>query len=184
LLPASGYSSEQASTCLSAVERAYSDGKLTALEIATVRHRGSPCNHLIKGPQAVGEGCTTDDDCNTLKNYLCVIKSGGGTCQIPTLVDNGTSCDAPEAACNPGFYCSASEKCVQSTAVGKACADTFECAAGLDCDPNTSKCVARVSQQNCAKDDDCTTNVCDLPAGLCVNSITLAPSEALCTDLR
>ncbi|MET0790083.1 MAG: hypothetical protein ABW061_01055, partial [Polyangiaceae bacterium] len=52
LVPSTGYSSAQAGTCLSAVQSAYSDGRLTALEIATVRHRGAPCNHLIHGPQA------------------------------------------------------------------------------------------------------------------------------------
>jgi hypothetical protein len=184
LLPATGYSSQQASKCLSAVQAAYSDAKLTALEIATVRHRGDPCNHLIKGPAGVGEECSTDDDCNTLKNYICVFKSGAGTCQIPSPVMNGTSCSAPEAACNSGFYCGADEFCVQSKAAGKACTQTYECATGLDCDATTSKCVARVSQEMCTKDDDCATNVCDLPVGRCVSTITLAPSEDLCRDLQ
>jgi hypothetical protein len=169
---------------LGAVQKAYSDGKLTALEIATVRHRGDPCNHLVKGPKAAGESCTGDDDCNTLKNYLCVLKSGQGSCQIPMLVDNGTSCAAPEAACNPGFYCGDGENCVQSKPAGKACTATYECATGLDCDAATGTCVARVSQRECTKDEDCTTNVCDLPGGLCVSSITLAPSEDLCKVLR
>lgn len=184
LLPATGYNSAQASTCLSAVHDAYSDGKLSAAEVLTVRHRGAPCNHLIKGAQGVGEDCTSDDDCNTLKNYLCVFKSGGGTCQIPALVENGTSCAAPEAACNPGFYCSTDENCVQSKAAGKGCTAAYECATGLDCDADTSKCVARVSADKCTKDDDCTTNVCDLPLGKCVSSIILAPSEAICQDLQ
>ena len=184
LLPTTGYNSQQASTCLSAVQNAYSDGVLKAAEIATVRHRGEPCNHLLKGPQGVGEDCTSDDDCNTLKNYVCVFKSGVGTCQIPAVVMNGTSCAAPEAACNPGFYCGTDEACVQSKAAGKACAATFECATGFDCDATTSKCTARVSQDSCTKDDDCATNVCDLPAGLCVSSIMLSPSEGLCRDLR
>jgi len=184
LLPVTGYSSQQASTCLSAVQAAYSDGVLKASEIATVRHRGEPCNHLGKGSQGVGEECTSDDDCNTLKNYVCVFKSGAGTCQIPFLVMNGTSCAAPEAACNPGFYCGTDEACVQSKAAGKACTATFECATGFDCDATTSKCTARVDQQNCTKDDDCATNVCDLPLGKCVSLITLAPSEDLCKDLQ
>ena len=49
LLPPKGYSSQKASECLNAVQAAYSDARLTAAEIATVRHRGDPCNHLIKG---------------------------------------------------------------------------------------------------------------------------------------
>jgi hypothetical protein len=187
LLPAKGFSSQNASQCLSAVQAAYKDARLTAPEIAIVRHRGDPCNHLIKGPQAAGESCANDDDCDTLKNYLCVMKSGEGTCQIPTLVDNGDPCGAPGAACNPGYYCGVDEACVQSKAVGKTCAADFECATGLDCDPDTSKCLARVSVENCSKDEDCTTNVCDIPVGSstgrCVSSITLSGSTQVCEDL-
>jgi hypothetical protein len=188
LLPAKGYSSQKATQCLSAVQNAYKDARLTALEIATVRHRGDPCNHLIKGPQGSGESCAIDDDCDTLKNYLCVMKSGSGTCQVPKLVDNGDSCSAPDSACNPGYYCGIDEACVKSKAVGKTCAADFECETGLVCDPDTTKCVAKVSAEKCMKDDDCTTNVCDIPvgssSGMCVSAITLSASSGVCEDLR
>jgi len=186
LLPPKGYSSQQATQCLRAIGAAYADGVLSAEEVATVRHRGEPCNHLVKGAQGEAESCASDDDCDTLKNYLCVLKSGEGSCQIPVLVDNGTSCAAADAACNPGFYCGTDENCVQSKAVGKACDATFECATGLECD--TGKCVMRVDAASCAKDDDCTTNVCDIPVGSstgrCVKSITLSSSASICEDLR
>jgi len=186
LLPPKGYSSQQATQCLRAIGAAYADGVLSAEEVATVRHRGEPCNHLVKGAQGEAESCASDDDCDTLKNYLCVLKSGEGSCQIPVLVDNGTSCAAADAACNPGFYCGTDENCVQSKAVGKACDATFECATGLECD--TGKCVMRVDAASCAKDDDCTTNVCDIPfgssTGRCVKSITLSSSASICEDLR
>ena len=189
LLPAKGYSSENASQCLSAVKTAYSDARLSALDIATVRHRGDPCNHLIKGTQGKGDSCLSDDDCDTLRNYLCVVKSGEGSCQIPTLVENGDPCSAPGDACNPGYYCGVDEACVKSKDVGKPCAADFECATGLACtgDP-TPKCTARVSAENCMKDDDCTTNVCDIPVnsstGRCVSSITLSTSTSVCEDLQ
>jgi hypothetical protein len=190
-----GYSSVQAQTCLDAVGRAYADAKLTALEIATVRHLGDPCNHLFKGPQALGESCAEDADCDTLKNVQCVMKSGSGTCAIPTVVANGTSCSAPGAACMPGFYCSADENCVQSKTIGAKCTATFECATGLDCTGldedagvTSGKCTARVSQTACTADSDCTTNVCDIATGastgMCVNSIILAPTDGVCGDLR
>jgi hypothetical protein len=188
LLPAKGYSSQKASQCLSAVQKAYSDAKLSALEIATVRHRGDPCNHLIKGPQAEGESCGSDDDCDTIRNYLCVLKSGEGSCRIPTLVENGDSCSEPGAACNPGYYCGVDEACVKSKEVGKTCAADFECGTGLVCDPDSAKCTARVSAENCTKDDECITNACDIPVGAssgrCVSSITLAASTGICEDLR
>lgn len=187
LLPSNGYSSAEAQQCLNAVKDAYSNAVLTAKEVSTVRHRGDPCNHLIKGPQSKGGSCSSDDDCDTVHDYLCIAKSGEGSCQIPSVVANGTSCEAPEASCNLGFFCDGSN-CVQSKASGKACNADFECATGLSCDPDTSKCTARVSQTECTKDDDCTTNVCSIPSGAstgrCVDKIILAPSEGICEDLR
>jgi hypothetical protein len=182
LVPA-GYVSTQAGVCLSAVKKAYSDGTLSALEISTVRHLGDPCNHLIKGTQAKDDTCTTDNDCNTVDNYLCVMKSGVGACEIPKVVANGTSCSAPDAACNPGFYCDG-EHCVQSLDKDEKCLNDFECLSGLVCDATSGKCAPRVSQTNCAADGDCTTNVCDLPVGKCVSSIILSPAEGLCQDLQ
>ncbi len=185
LLPATGYSSKNAGQCLSAVQAAYSDGKLTALEIATVRHRGAPCNQLIKGAQSEGETCTVDDDCDTLGGYLCLSKAGAGTCQIPTIADNGTSCEAADKTCNPGFYCDSN--CIESKAVGGKCAEDFECATGLVCNPDTLKCAAKVSATACRADSECTTNVCDIPMGAetgrCVSTITLSSSTGICADL-
>jgi hypothetical protein len=188
LLPAKGFSSQKATECLNAVKTAYSDARLNALEIATVRHRGEPCNHLIKGTQGKGESCAIDDDCDTLHNYLCVLKSGEGSCQIPTLVENGDPCSAPADACNPGYYCGVDEACVKSKDVGKACAADFECATGLACTGDTPICTARVSAENCTKDDDCTTNVCEIPVnsstGRCVSSIILSGTTSVCEDLQ
>jgi hypothetical protein len=189
-----GYSSVQAQTCLDAVGRAYSDATLTAAEVATVRHLGDPCNHLFKGSQAVGETCAEDADCDTLHNVQCVLKGGSGTCAVPTIVANGTSCAAPGAACMPGFYCDG-DNCVQSKAIGGKCTATFECATGLECTGldedagvTTGKCTARVSQTACTADGDCTTNVCDIAAGsttgMCVNAIILSPTDGVCGDLR
>jgi hypothetical protein len=177
-----GYVSTQAETCLSEVKRAYADGTLSALEVATVRHLGAPCDHLIKGKQSKDGLCTTDNDCDTVDNYLCVMKSGVGACEIPKVVDNGTSCAAPDAACNPGFYCDG-EHCVQSLDVDQKCAGTFECGSGLACDDTTGTCVQRVNGV-CQTDDECATNVCDLPVGKCVSSIILSPAEGVCQDLQ
>lgn len=175
-----------ASTAPSGCAGCATDARLTGLEIATVRHRGDPCNHLIAGPLGAGRSCVSDDDCDTLENYLCVSKSGSGSCQIPAVVSNGNSCAAPGAVCNIGYYCY--DNCVQSKGIGKACAADFECGTGLDCIPDTATCEARVSSANCSIDDDCTTGACDIPAnsdrGRCVSSIVLAPSESTCEDLR
>jgi hypothetical protein len=193
IVPNSGYSSTQAQRCLDAVGRAYSDAKLTGTEVATVRHLGDPCNHLIKGPKASGESCTTDTDCNTLTNFLCVMKSGVGTCVVPTVVANGTSCVAPEASCMTGFYCDG-DNCVQNHMVGGKCSADYECANGLVCDglgdagATTGKCATRVDPAACTADADCTTGVCDIvgssSTGTCVDSIILARAEGICGDLR
>jgi hypothetical protein len=190
LVPQTGYSSLKATQCLNAIQAAYQDARLTADEVLTVRHLGEPCNHLIKGPQRAAESCTSDDDCDTVDNYLCVMKSGHGSCQMPTVVANGTSCAEPDAACNPGFYCSAGDdpNCVQSKAEGKTCSADFECATGLVCDPDSGKCAAKVSAESCSQDDECATNVCDIPvnssSGRCVSAITLSASTGICEDLR
>jgi len=190
LVPSKGYSSLRVTQCLNAVQNAYKDARLSADEIATVRHLGAPCNHLIKGSQRAAESCTADNDCNTLDNYLCVMKSGHGSCQIPTVVDNGTSCAAPDAACNAGFYCSGGDdpNCVQSKAEGKTCAADFECATGLVCAPDSSKCSELVSPDSCMHDAECASNVCDIPvnsdSGRCVSAITLSSSTGICEDLR
>jgi hypothetical protein len=189
LFPATGYSSVQAVSCLNAVQAAYSDGRLTAAEIATVRHRGEPCNHLIKGPQAKGGTCTQDDDCDTLSNYQCLIKGDAGTCQIPVIAANGTACDAPDAACNPKFYCDGN--CVANKTVGAKCAADLECDPALLCDPDSLKCIAKVAPDKCTLDSDCINgNVCDIPVGAvgttgkCLKTIQLSPSESLCQDLQ
>jgi len=186
LFPAKGYSSRKASQCLNAVQTAYSDSKLDADEIAIVRHRAEPCNHLVKGPQDKGESCTKDDDCDTVQNYLCVFKSGAGTCQVSTLVGAGKSCSAPGAACDVGYYCGVDEACVESKAEGDKCTDNFQCDTGLACE--SDKCVARVDPTSCTQDEDCTSNVCDIPVnsstGRCVSRITLAASTGICEDLR
>jgi hypothetical protein len=189
LLPTKGYSSQKATQCLNAVQEAYKDARLTALEIATVRHRGEPCNQLIKGPQGAGESCGSDDDCDTVRNYLCVMKGGEGTCQIPKLVANGDPCSEPASACNPGYYCATdAEACVKSKAVGKACAAEFECETGLVCEGDPKKCTEKVSPESCTEDADCTTNVCDIPykatEGRCVSTIILSGSTSVCTDLQ
>jgi hypothetical protein len=190
LVPTTGYSSAQAQVCLDAVGKAYSDATLSAAEISTVRHLGEPCNHLIEGPVAKGDACTVDDDCDTVHNVQCVLKDGVGTCVIPSLVANGTSCAAPGAACMPGFYCG-DDNCIQSKASDAKCMATYECATGLECTgldadagSATGKCTARVSQSACTQDDDCTTNVCEPATGMCVSSIFLSPAEAVCGDLR
>ena len=188
LVPSKGYGSLKASQCLSAVRDAYRDARLTAQEVETVRHLGEPCNHLIKGPQRQAESCTQDQDCDTLHDYLCVVKGGRGSCQVPSLVANGTSCAAPDSACNPGFYCTGGDdpNCVQSKALGKPCTADFECVTGLVCDGD--ECSERVSPESCSADDECATGVCDIPvnssSGRCVSALTLSSSSRVCEDLR
>jgi hypothetical protein len=146
---------------------------------------------LIKGPKIKGEACAVDNDCDTVENYLCVMKAGVGACAIPSVVDNGTSCKAAEATCNPGFYCD--KNCIQSAAVGEDCAHDYECDTGLACDiaagADTGTCTSPVSQTKCTADQDCgSTKVCDIAIGgtmgTCVSKITLTPDTGLCKDLQ
>ena len=196
IVPSAGYSSAQATTCLDAVKAAYSDAALDGAEIATVRELGAPCNHLIKGPVAMGGACTQDTDCDTVHNVLCVMKSGVGACVIPTLVANGTDCSAPAAACNPGFYCDAvnSGACVATHGLNKTCAGNYECSEGLTCTGadatagTAGKCTMPVDPDMCMADTDCTSGVCDITSGSttgsCTDQIILSHAESLCGDLR
>jgi hypothetical protein len=188
-----GYISTQATVCLNAVQQAYSDGTLTATEALTVLHLGEPCNHLITGPSAAGDACSTDDDCDTVNNYLCVMKAGTGACAIPVVVDNGTSCKAADATCNSGFYCDG-KNCVESAALGDTCAHDYECGQGLVCDSDKTSstvgtCITPVDQTMCKQDSDCTANkICHIASGVdsgrCSTSITLASTDQLCENLR
>jgi hypothetical protein len=191
LLPTTGYSSAQAAECLAAVQSAYSDGRLNAADIAIVRHRGAPCNHLVKGPQPKGGSCTQDDDCDTLQNYQCVMKGDEGTCQIGKLVANGTPCDAPDAVCNDKFYCDGN--CVAYRTVGARCATDSECDPALTCAPDpvdAPRCTSKVAPDKCKEDSDCPsdTPACDIPlgadSGKCVKNIVLSPSDSQCQDLQ
>ncbi len=190
LVPSTGYNSAQAQTCLDAVSQAYSDAKLTGAEIAVVRHLGDPCDHLIKGPQAEGASCNTNNDCDTTQNVQCVTKNGLGTCVIPMVVANGTSCAAAAASCMTGFYCDG-RNCIQSAALGEACADSTQCAATLTCQGanpdagvSSGKCTAPGNATGCTTDSDCTPKACETATGTCVDSIILSPAEALCADLQ
>ena len=191
IVPDTGYDSAQAKTCLDAVSAAYSDATLNGTEIATVRDLGAPCNHLIKGPIAMGGTCTKDTDCDTVDNVLCVMKAGVGACVIPKVVDNGTDCTAPEAACNPGFYCDGSN-CVAQHLENKSCTADYECATGLACTGVTATstsgtCTMPVAATMCTLDTDCETGVCDIATGmttgLCTQQIILTPTDSLCGDL-
>lgn len=190
LVPTTGYNSAQAQTCLDAVGAAYADATLTGEEVAVVRHLGEPCNHLIKGSHAEGTTCNTDDDCDTTTNVQCVTKNGVGTCVIPMVVANGTSCAAPAASCMQNFYCDG-RNCVESAALGEACVDSTQCAATLTCqgaDPDagttSGNCAAPGNATGCVTDSDCTPDACETATGKCVASIILSPAEALCADLQ
>ncbi|HEX3777592.1 MAG TPA: hypothetical protein VHV51_24150 [Polyangiaceae bacterium] len=195
LVPIIGYNSAQASRCLDAVKNAYSDAKLDGTEVLTVRHLGDPCNHLIKGPAALGESCTQDDDCDTVHNVLCVMKGGTGTCAIPKPVAAGMDCSDPSASCSDGYFCDPDAMaCIAVRAEAKSCAGDYACAAGLACqgaDPTAGTngtCTAVVQTNMCMADTDCASGVCDIvgtaTTGACVESIILSHAESACGDLR
>jgi hypothetical protein len=195
LVPIAGYSSSQASRCLDAVKAAYSDAKLDGPEVLTVRHLGDPCNHLIKGPAALGQACAKDEDCDTVHNVLCVMKGGTGTCAIPKPVAAGMDCSDPSASCTDGYYCDPDvTSCIALRAVGKSCAGDFECAPGLACQGadqtagTAGTCATVVPTDMCMADTDCMSGICDVngtdTTGTCVEQVVLSRAEDFCGDLR
>jgi hypothetical protein len=186
------YSSEQALTCLAAVEAAYADADLRSEELKTVTQLGPPCHQLVRGTGGADASCESNEDCDGPKGFECVIKGGEilGTCQIPEEVEGGFECAEPQQVCEDGFYCNA-ENCVSYRKLGASCTVDGECGPEAYCDlvpPEIDKtCVARGGvRAPCSSARECLSEIC-LTVGSdleCLSRVILSPSEPLCGNLR
>jgi hypothetical protein len=184
-----GYSPKRAQECLDAVKAAYADAELEADELDTVLHLGGDCSHLVAGVNVAGESCSEPTDCNTVKDYSCVIKAGEqtGTCQIPMVQANGEACDADAMVCNDEAYCDG-YNCLVKRKTGKACTYDAMCAAGDRCDIPTDStdgsgtCGPKLDlKQACTADAECASDIC--LAGKCTSKVVLTSESSLCVDL-
>lgn len=194
----SGYDSTNAQACLERVTEAYSDGVLSASDLAVVIHFGEPCDKLVRGTSAEGETCTRDTDCDTLSGHKCVIKPGAssGECHEPVMAGGGDRCTAPEVVCAEGYYCDG-RNCVAQFEAGEPCENDAECKADLRCvisDPGdggapSGVCEARkAASSKCTSHAECASNYCGIAKGdadgLCASSVQLSQREPVCEDLR
>jgi hypothetical protein len=182
---ATGYQSDHAKACLDAVKTAYKDADLDAEELGIVLNLDAPCDQLIRGPSSEGDSCDEDSDCDTVNEFRCVIKTGEGTCQIPSEVGGGRSCSSESVVCEAGFFCDGSH-CVEQLGEDEECEDDAECADGLGCDGGA--CVPRAAAtEDCTRNADCESGICAFTSsdeGVCVDRVRLSPSEPICENLR
>jgi len=181
------FSDSKGAACIDAVRAAYQDGDLRGTELSVVFNLSGPCALIIKGPGAVGDDCSDDNDCNAPDGLRCVKKSANdeGSCQTPVVVGPGRDCSGAAQMCEVGFYCNG-ENCVESKAAGRDCEHADECASGLFCNQD-GKCEAgrRVSE-SCDTDQECQSGVCleNGEARVCTDRVVLARSEPICDTLR
>lgn len=181
------FSDERADACLSAVEAAYADADLTGDELVTVLHLGPPCDAVVRGPQARGETCSENHDCDASNGFSCVKRGGSatGSCQVPELVGAGQKCEALQQTCGAGFYCNG-ENCIAAKDPGETCTSNDECGPTARCDTSSS-CVARLAVgASCTQNEECASELCYMLGGssTCVDRIRLSPAEPVCENLR
>jgi hypothetical protein len=178
-----------AQDCIDAVTTAYEDASLTATEYATVREMGGPCADLLTGGAApIGEGdpCLVTADCGS-SALVCVGATPDGTegtCEAPVVRNGGQTCGADNQVCAAGVYCDVAVTgyCIERPGAGADCSDAVPCLESLYCDATTLTCLARGSVGDpCTAPEQCASGLCQ---ELCVNTVDLAVSTPICTDLR
>ena len=184
------YSSKHAKACIDKVKAAYADAKLTADEVAIVRDLGAPCDKLNSGPKDLGAACEASDEGDSLKELVCIAKSGpsSGTGQVPKDVGGGFSCTAPDELCAKGFYCDGAN-CIAKKGDGAACSEELPCLEDFLCVGATGAqtCVAKGgTAASCSENFQCLSGICAKPAtgsGKCVDSVVLTPTDPVCQSL-
>lgn len=194
LVPETGYSPSQAQDCIDAVKAAYADAALDATELDTVLRLGGPCAHLVVGPAKQGESCSQDADCDTTRNYSCVIKGAdtNGTCQIPSIQANVAPCDGLAMVCGGGAYCDVSDNgnnCLVTRAKGKTCAYDAMCADGLRCNipadsTDGGTCDDKLANKaSCSSDSECAVGICRSDTMVCTSKVILTGVDPICANL-
>lgn len=196
------YTGRGARECLDEVGEALNDGQLNPREYRVLMEFARPCDELLSGPGESGDACNAEIDCNSLKGFACVKKTGAsdGECQKPDYVSGGRKCNTDNAVCEQGFFCDGTN-CIAKLESGEACdaenpcADEFICSAAGD--GGVSRCVGKIEvgekDENdqavrCASNNECASGLCskveDLETGLCVTAVVLTANATFCSSLR
>jgi hypothetical protein len=189
VLPVTGYVSTNASACLSAVADAYSDARLTASELLTVKQMGPPCDSLVKGPGGAAASCVRDSDCDTVGGLRCLTKDALSLCGKPETRTGGQSCSSPAQVCAVGFYCDGSH-CLESPGANASCSANVPCAPGFRCTgaADQERCQAELGVGSpCEEDGECKGGICQASSStsaVCVDAVILRVGDPLCENLR
>ena len=185
------YHPEFAEDCLDARKRVIDDAELTGDEIAEA---DAACLPVFSAEGEIGTTCARDTDCDTGGGLRCVVRLGAttGLCQVPVSVSGGGACDAPEAVCTAGTFCSevAGNYCIEQPGADDACSITAPCASGFQCSAaEAGTCVAQATTgQSCASGSDCASGFCALPSmgttGVCTAVWRLELTAATCDEYR
>jgi len=183
------YRPTEAEQCLASVKGAYLDDQYTSEEKALELEA---CALLWGGSGAEGVMCGSDHDCDLDEGLRCVVRTGSttGQCYVPEEKQPGQACDAPDAVCAEGNFCTASEPnvCANKRAVGTTCSESLPCQDDLRCvGEETPTCQAKFGTGTpCAADEECTSDMCSpvASANQCVSLVILAPNEPICANFR
>jgi hypothetical protein len=166
------YTQPNASTCISAVQSAYTDSQVSYMTLQGVT---AACEPVFAGSVADGNACTTDFDC--ANSEVCSpVEPGSSTtvCAVP-IPDIGLKmpCADVGSVCATGTYCTGvPAKCEVGGTAGGTCTEAVGCATGAYCQMNagakSGKCITAASEGSTCKGD---TN-CAEAAPYCDLSVT------------
>jgi hypothetical protein len=180
------YHAEFADACLAAHGQVYASDAIQADGFQMIK---DACLPVFNKGGRVGSQCTVDTDCDAGNGLRCIVRVGGkGTCQIPNVVQPGSSCAAANAQCPDGFFCETTLNCVQQPTAGGICGDGQPCGTGFRCNDTTHSCETQLQNgSTCKYDSDCVGGFCigadqtGLKSGKCAAQYTFAFGSVTCS---
>jgi hypothetical protein len=160
---------------------------LTSDEAAVVLRLGGECAKLVDGGREEGDTCTESSQCDTIRDFECVIKPGGstGSCQVPEVMGGGERCDGDEVVCEDGFYCDG-RNCLAVSLASEPCTSDAMCGSDHTCliptDESEGTCEAKLALRDpCTSDYQCESTFC--VNGTCRSFVDLSLDTPFCADL-
>lgn len=190
------YVPDGAASCVAKTRDAYSDGQLTAAEVAAVQ---AACARVFSGPGGVRAPCTVDADCSSAMNLSCVVRpdphgaAPTGKCLTPREVAPGESCAGEADVCTADFFCNPmSKQCDARAGGGDSCSPEYKpCVAGYKCPTSIfgGACTALAQAgEPCTSDPQCAHALCSkakgAQEGTCADVIALSPLSAACAPFQ
>lgn len=186
------YMPDKAAICIERTRTAYSDGQLTALEVADMK---KICETVFSGPGAARTPCSVNADCASADNLACVIPFGEktGKCLVPNVVPMGGPCSAEADVCTENFYCDRMKlQCLPKAGAMESCNEGWRpCLPNLKC--NGALFAASCGPLSgvgvpCTKDDECDSHLCakgkSSGEGTCADAIVFSPLAAACAPFQ